>query len=199
MQRPSALTLFNPGLIVGGWVFWNASRNVGLQFGVTYSQQGGKLSQTGSQQVVDIAIRDSTIVQFDLEHTFETSYIRIPVLAKIQFPTKHIIPYVKAGPEIGFLLSAERKTSGTYTTPQFAPPNNRPVPVDETQDLENSFRNTGLAFDVALGAEVPIRGVSALVEFGYLFGLNDVSASAARNFTNDVKNSVMTLAVGIQF
>lgn len=30
---------FNAGLTLGGWVFWNGSRNLGLKFGITYFQQ----------------------------------------------------------------------------------------------------------------------------------------------------------------
>lgn len=188
---------FNAGLTLGGWVFWNGSRNLGLQFGITYSQQGGKLRQSGSERVVDISIRDSTLVQYDLEHTFETSYIRLPLLARLQFPTNHVTPYLKAGPEIAFLTSAEQKTSGSYSTPQIS--GSRLYVIDEKKDLEDSFRSTSIAFDVAVGAEFPIGRVAALVEFGYLLGLNDVSASTAQNFSNDVKNSVMSLCVGIQF
>jgi hypothetical protein len=188
---------FNPGLTVGGWVFWNASHHVGLQFGVTYSQQGGRLQQTGSQMVVDIAIRDSTLVQYDLEHTFESAYVRLPVLAKIQYPTKSVTPYLKIGPEIGFLTGAERTTKGTYSTPQLT--GSRLYVIDEKKDIEDSFQNVGIALDVAVGAEVPIGRLAVLVEFGYLLGLNDASANTAQNFTNDVKNSVMSLTAGIQF
>lgn len=146
----------------------------------------------------DVSIRDSTLVEYDYEHTFETSYVRFPLLAKVQIPTKYVTPYLKVGPDLGILTSAERETKGYYSTPQISG-QDQLNPITETEDLKSQLRRIGLALHVGGGVDVPIGAAATFLEVAYSCGLSNINESTGLNFTEDVKNTVLTISVGILY
>jgi hypothetical protein len=100
-------------------------------------------------------------------------YLNLPVLAKIYVADKISI---EAGPQIGFLLSAKKRTSNDNAT----------IPKQKTVDLG---LNLGLAYDLKNGMFFQTR---------YNLGLSNINSSDNANAVK-YTNSVIQLSVGVRF
>ena len=187
---------YNSGVSFGGWGYYALDPRFGVQLGIFFTQQGGRLTQSGSQTVPDPVIPGiSARVQYQFEHNVEIRYVRFPWLAKARFPTRHVTPFVKLGPDIGILTSARRETTGFYAEP----PGSASVPIREFEDDEGRFRRVDVALHLAAGVDVPVRPGAAYAEVAYSFGLGDVNKSTAGIFPSGVKNSVLFVSVGFSY
>lgn len=116
----------------------------------------------------------------------------------MQIPTKRFTPFIKFGQDIGFLTSARLETSGIYSTPQLPPPSNQLVLITQSEDFAGRFRTLGIALHFAGGVDVPVGSAAVYAEVGYSIGLSDVNEDN-RDFSQGVKNSVLTFSLGFFF
>ena len=191
-------TKYNSGVAFGGWGSYVINPKFGLQLGVFFTQQGGTLSQSGTQIIDDPAVpTNSTTVEYQFEHDVEVRYVRFPLLAKIQYPFNRVTPFVKLGPDIGILTAARLETNGTYRQP--AGSSNQLVPISESEDYKGRFNKIGVSLHAAAGVDVPVGSAAVYAEFAYSFGLTDAHDSSAGIFSKGVKNSVLTASLGFFF
>ena len=126
-----------------------------------------------------------------------SSYLEIPLLAKVSFGEGAVRRYLFAGPSIGFMLSNFEKLHNTGY---------RPFPYgvgvnDTTVDITDS--TTKIDFSIVAGAGISLKlasGTELFLDAGYAFGLTNTDnyyydkASGLNIYSRDIR-----LAAGVLF
>jgi len=141
--------------------------NFSIQPEIVYSMQGGKR---------DTRATDGPLTETTLE------YISIPVLAKYYLIDNLSL---KAGPQVGFLLSAEREItpSGFGGTTE-----------KRTEDIKDNLNTLDIA--AAIGAEYKFD-IGIFLQLRYALGVSNINKDSITMRKN--QNNVFQLAVGYTF
>jgi hypothetical protein len=103
----------------------------------------------------------------DLKAEAKFMYLEVPVLAQINIPAGPGFLNIFAGPEMGILLSAKMKMSGTV--------NDFPIDVDE--DMKDQTKALDFGIHIGLGFEIPVGPGAIAIRPGYSFSLTDFDDS----------------------
>jgi len=143
-------TKAKPGLHVGGYVTWMFTEKLGLQPEVLFSMQGAKFDEDF----------------IDGQTNF--NYLNVPVL--VRYNINEMIS-LHAGPQVGFLLSAEAEADG------------------DTEDIKDDFKGTDISGAFGLGVDLPMG-----LGFGarYIIGFSQI-AEDEPDFQTEVKNSAIQI------
>ena len=165
------------GLTVGGIAELCISDLLYIQAEPRYIQKGMK--ETGFA----ITINDPNPVGY-ADLVFKLDYLEIPVLVKAKFGTTDFKPFVFAGPNIGFLLSAKRDLEG-YDVEQ--------VGLQKSFDAKDNYKSLDVSLDLGGGGEYQLATkVSLLATARYSLGL-----TAVNNETNSAPGTTIK-SYGIQ-
>ena len=162
------------GYFAAGNVDYPFTPMFAVELGLAVADQGGEIKGSGTffnQQVSGAA-------------TFKLTYLYIPLLLKVSAPDLRIKPFVKVGPQFGFLLSSKMEAE----TSQFG--------KIET-DIDDDTKGSEVALYVSGGVEFPGRYRSFL-EVGYSHGFTGIAERPSPVFT-DAKNQVLTVTAGFIF
>ncbi len=123
--------------------------------------------------------------------TNKVSYLEIPILLKLKIPTPGgVSPYVYAGPDIAFLLSANETDE----------PNGYPSSDSDQKDFTSST-NFGLDLGAGVGFNVaPL--ISLIVDARYALGLSNVLSDKGQQQSGSnqkVKTKGFQIAAGVMF
>ena len=165
--NPSSMVGFH----IGGFVEIKISEKFSIQPELLYSTQGSKVENvTGNVE--------GTNYTGDID--FKLSYINIPVMFKYYVADKFNF---EAGPQIGFLTSAETSTKldGFNQT------------VD--QDAKDFFESIDFGLNIGAGYDFT-KKIFAGVR--YNFGLSNVAKTEAGD-DSEIRNSVFSLSAGYKF
>ncbi|QIE58545.1 PorT family protein [Rasiella rasia] len=172
------------GFHIGGLVEILISEKFGIQPEILYSAQGNKFEETTSD--IGITAKSTSKQKID--------YINIPILGKYYFTEEFS---VEAGPQIGFLASANRENdievSGENATPEV-------IAIIESQsggeqDISDSVKGTD--FSLAAGATYRLP-MGVFFSARYALGLSNINdGPGSDNFKN--QNNVAQLSVGYSF
>ncbi len=123
--------------------------------------------------------------------TYKTTYFQLPILLKFKVPVAGpVSPYVLAGPNLGFIMSAKEldEPSGGY------------------QSSESDFKDQLKTLDFALnfGAGVGfsvVPGTTITVDFRYSLGLSDISSDKGKqqNGGRSIKTTGFQILAGVLF
>lgn len=152
------------------------ARRTYLSTQVLLSRKGGKITHS-----------DETL--------YSTSSIRhwvlsTPVMIRRDLPDHHgFVPYVQAGPELGFLL----KSTYEYTV------HDREGIESGTCDIDGDLKGVELGILLGGGVEYPLAGLTGSIEFGFSIGLTNLVKGASRTFRSDdeLRTRVAHVALGI--
>lgn len=138
--------------------------------------------------------------------TITTSYLNLPILLSYRFSDTSPI-FVKAGPYIGYLLTAKEKGTTTIDTTGLIYFGDKPPIIDDpVQDYNNDIKEnyTGIDFGLSAQFEYNLKistGLSALIFTKFNFGLIDVvtndiiTNSTARTW----KNYNLMVGLGLKY
>jgi hypothetical protein len=165
------------GLMVGGFLEVPISDIVFIQPEILYIQKGLKIGP------VVITGNDPTpLGTTDLVYSFD--YIEIPILLKTRFGGTEIKPFLFAGPNIGFNLSANKQVVGVDVQSQG---------MIITENVKDQTESIDFAIDLGGGAEYQMMSKLALfVDARYSMGLTNISK-------NTQSSSTAIKSTGIQF
>jgi hypothetical protein len=147
-QVSSASNGYRIGLIAGCAIEARLNNRLSIQVEPTYIQKGSLISfNNGSYQV-------------ETKNRF--GYIQVPVMMKVRFESKPIIPYLLIGPSVGFLLSATAVSNYVYPTP---------LEYDE----KPNYQSSDITIDIGAGCEIITSSVLVLVaDARYSFGIYNI-------------------------
>ena len=103
------------------------------------------------------------------------TYLHIPVLLRVRFAeTGKALPFVVAGPAVGFLLKA----------------------TDTGEDVKEWHKSTDFGAEIGAGVEFPVSAMKAFLEARFYLGLTNTY-----NFPDKytMKNRALTVCVGLLF
>ncbi len=137
------------GLHVGGFVTWMFTEHLGLQPEALFSMQG------------------STFDDDFIDGKTNFNYLTVPVL--VRYNVTEVVS-LHAGPQFGFLLSAEFESGG------------------DKQDVKDEFKGTDIAGAFGLGVDLPMG-----LGFGarYIIGFTQIAEEDVE--TPEVKNSAIQI------
>ena len=160
------------GLIAGAMVEFNLVPMFAIQAEPAYIQKGSKITASSTSNEVNLKL----------------AYLEIPVVLKLNIPSPgNIKPYVFAGPNIGFRLSANSET-----------------PAGEV-DIKDETQSIDFALDFGAGAGFKIAPlVDLVIDARYSLGLSDIlSDTGKQEFENTsgqkIKTTGIQITAGIMF
>ena len=148
---------------VGGIMLYPLSEVLDLQVELMYLQKGAKLDE---------------IEGFKIDAKYKFAYLSVPVMGRYKLGSGDTSPYIAAGPEFGFLLSADVEFAG------------------EEDDVKDEIKSIEIGFNVGAGVSMDMGTMPAFAEVRYSLGLSNIDDS-----TSDVsiKTTGIQLFVGVMF
>jgi len=154
--------------MAGGFVEIPVARRVAIQPEALYTMKGAEYSAPSPGGAIGVA-------------TLELSYLDVPVLLRVDVPTAGtVVPYIYAGPNVGFRLSA--KAASTIGS------------AHQEEDIKSTTTSTEVG--IAFGGGVRFGRVVA--ELRYTQGLTNVVADAASSSAT-AKNHGFQVIAGVRF
>ena len=187
----SSRTAFN----FGGFIEYWFNPKIALQINVIYNQKGFLIDGNVKGTIIDQGtVIDITV---DIDETIKLSYISFPILAKVSFGESNFRPYILAGPEFGFLLSANdyaKLTSEAESGGVRVGPFTEEVDEDIIEMLE-SFE---FAIDLGGGLSYNFGKITIFADFIYSLGLTTINTE---RFLEDeeLKNRVIMVNLGLMY
>jgi len=187
----SSRTTFN----FGGFIEYWFNQKFALQINALYNQKGFAIDGNVNGTIIDQGTAiDITI---DVEETIELSYLSFPLLAKASFGESNFRPYILAGPELGFLLSA---TDHAKVTSEAESQGVRVGPYTEEvdEDIIEFLDSFEFAIDFGGGLSYKFGNISVFADFIYSLGLTTISTE---RFLEDeeLKNRVIMVNLGLMY
>jgi hypothetical protein len=187
----SSRTTFN----IGGFVEYWFSPMFALQINILYNQKGavidGDLNETIIEQGIEINVTANA------EQELKLSYLSFPLLAKVAFGESNIKPYLIAGPEIGFLLSAENVAEATAKAEAMGQTFG-PYTTSLEEDVKDDMETIELALDFGAGLSFSFGNIEVFADFIYSLGITKINKEEFIE-GEDVKNQNIMLNLGMIF
>ena len=183
-------TTFN----LGGFVEYWFSPMFALQINLLYHQKGfvieGDLNETIIEQGIPIN------VTVNAEETIKLSYLSFPLLAKVAFGESNFKPYLVAGPELGFLLSANDYAEATSEA-EAQGVHVGPYTVNQEEDISEFFESFEFALDLGAGISYSFGTIDVFADFIYSLGITKINKE---DFSDeDIKNQVIMINLGVLY
>jgi len=183
-------TTFNVGGLIEFWL----TPMFALQINALYNQKGlqlkGDFSASVIEQGVPIEISGSE------EDQVKLTYLSFPVLAKVAIGKSNVKPYVMAGPEIGFLLSAKNAVKATAEGEAMGEKFG-PITANQEEDIKESFESFEFAINFGAGLTIPLGRVDLFADGQYSLGLTKINKESDGG--ESVKNQVIMIDIGVLF
>ena len=184
-------TTFN----LGGFVEYWFSPMFALQLNVLYNQKGfmieGDLNETIIEQGIPIN------VNVKAEETIKLAYLSFPLLAKVAFGESNFKPYLVAGPELGFLLSANDYAEATSRA-EAQGIQVGPYTVNQEEDISEFFESFEFALDFGGGLSYSFGNIEIFADFIYSLGITKINTDEF-GADEDVKNQVIMINLGVLY
>lgn len=165
-------TSSKPGVFGGGFVNIPVSDKFSIEPGVYYAQKGYEMK--GS-----LSVKGAEFLSANAKAQLNTSYIDIPVLAKVNVSGLQIF----GGPQVSYLADAKLRASAGALGFNI---------INETIDAKNQFNEWDVALTGGLGYQFA-NGVS--ISAAYDHGLSKID----KNQNLDSYNRVFKVGVGFKF
>ncbi len=162
------------GYFLAGHVDFPVLSYLAIETGLTFTEQGSDIEGSGTffNQTISGAA------------TIRLAYMYVPLLVRVTSPTMRYKPFLKVGPQFGFLLSskAEYETSLTGSV---------------EADIDDDTEGTEVALYFSGGLTFPGR-YESFIEVGYNLGLTGIADEPTALFS-DAKNRALVLTAGFSF
>ncbi len=165
------------GFLIGGQLDYWFTPMWALSAQVLYNQKGDQL--TGISP-------DNGYPETD---DFLLSYLEVPVLAKVALGSGGLRPYLFAGPDFGFLLSANDHQIQTQ------------LGYDQTVDVSPNFNSVdvSLLFGAGVSYDLGASGTELFADAGYALGLVNVENTAYTQTAESLESRDLRIAAGVMF
>jgi len=183
-------TTFNAGGFLEYWF----SPMFALQINLLYNQKGflieGNLNETIIEQGIPINIK------LDAEETVKLSYLSFPILAKVAFGESNFKPFLIAGPEIGFLLSAKDHAKVSAKAEAMGQTVG-PITIEQEEDIKEFLESFEFALDFGAGLSYSFGNIEIFADFIYSRGITKINKEDFAD--EDIKNQNIMINLGILF
>ena len=168
---------FRAGFVAAGQVALPVLPLLAIETGLEVATAGTEFN--GTVQFASTTLEDGRI---------KLAYLHIPVLAKLSTPVGSTRPYVKFGPQLGFLLDAKAEAESSSFSGGTV-----------EMDVGDSTAGVDFALQFAAGLEFPVATVRGFVEVGYAHGLVHVFDSPDLPDSWNARNQVLGITLGMSY
>jgi hypothetical protein len=168
-----------PRFSAGGLIEYTLSEKYSVQLNLLYNQKGEKFIATVVEDFVGL-------VDIEVLNTFD--YLSVPVFFKMKFFNSEAKPYLIAGPEFSYLLSANQKIDADVMV----------IDLDTAlvdQSIKDEVQTIEWAVNFGLGLEFPISKYHGFIEGRYGLGLTPFNKEGEE----DNNNKIIYLNLGLIF
>ena len=169
-----------PGLTVGFDAEYQATDHVSVSLGLHYSQQGSRFP--------DFERKEGEFVEGYSDWHTDLDYLNVPLLLGYRIANGFS---VKAGLQLGMLLSAKEHMATTDIIPQEGGGREQGKAVELTNDLYDDCKKTDFSIPLAVSYEFE----NVVLDARYNFGLSRIHQLDILKS----RNSVVQLSVGYRF
>ena len=171
------------GFHVGAVADYMISETFGVGAELVYSQQGSQTESTDTQTFGGVTVTEKN------ESKQTLNYLNLPIMAKYMVFEGFTI---HAGPQIGFLLSAEAKEDYTTTTGDVTESGSATV------DNKDGFKSVDFSAVAGVGYELPM---GLFFQARYQAGISSVLENSEGLDGKDISttNNVFSISVGYKF
>lgn len=183
----------------GGFLEYWFSRSFTLQLNVLYLQKGVRIDADTEGLIFDPQSGQTVNIFMDTKQSMMLSYLSFPLMAKFAFGGGNpgaARPFIMAGPEVGYLLTAE--TSDLDGELQYYIPAlfGGAVDINESgQDVKDTIEPLEYAVNLGAGIIFPLGQTKIFLDGWYSLGLSSINKEGS----DSVKNNVVTLNLGLVF
>ena len=177
---------------LGGFIEYWFSPKFALQINALYNQKGFALEGDVSGTVIEQG--NSIEITIEIDETIKLSYLSFPVLAKAPFGDWDFKPYILAGPEFGFLLSAT-----DYAKVKSQAESNGEVVGPFTEEIDEDIIEMLDSFEFAIdfggGFSYAFGNIEVFADFIYSLGLTTISTERFME-EEELKNRSIMINLG---
>jgi hypothetical protein len=155
------------GLLAGGQFDYWFNHSWALSIQLLYDQKGANADMT-------VVASTPGALGYTGTAAWTTSYLELPLLAKLSFGEHALQPYIFAGPSIGFLLSNIEKVhqNGGYFIPDGI---GQTYALDSTANISDSTKKIDLSIVAGAGISLTLTsGPQLFLDGTYTFGLTNI-------------------------
>lgn len=183
----------------GGFLEYWLSRSLALQLNVLYLQKGVRIDTDFEGSFFDPSIGQTLNIFGTTKQSLNLTYLSFPLMAKFAFGGGHPgagRPFIIAGPEVGYLLSAETSDFVGEIQAYVPAMGGGAVEISESgQDVKDDLESLDYAVNLGAGIIFPVGQTTIFLDGWYSLGLSKIN----KNGENSVKNNVVTLNLGLMF
>jgi len=187
----SSRTTFN----IGGFVEYWFSPMFALQINALYNQKGVGIAGDLNTTIIEQGI--SINVKVDAEETIKLTYLSFPLLAKVAFGESNFKPYLVAGPEIGFLMSAKDYAEATAEGEAMGVTVG-PYTLNQEEDIKEFLESFEFALDFGGGLSYSLGNIELFADFIYSLGITKINKEEFIE-GEDVTNQTIMINLGMLF
>lgn len=179
--------------------YWFSS-NLALQANGLYNQKGFQVETAVKGSFFEPNLNETITISIQAKQTLRLAYFSVPLMLKVALGENApggLRPYLLAGPEIGFLLTAragEISGSARLEAPGAEIDAIELISVPET-DIEEEVKSTEFAFNFGAGLLFPLAEVDIFLDGRYGLGLSNFNKQG----DEDAKNNVIYVNLGLIF
>jgi len=162
---------------IGGALDFGISKNFGIEVNLLYNNHRSNWDYSEFDPYYGVLL--------DLDVITTLQSISIPVLAKVKFPARQMVPFLGIGPEIGLILSHKSRVKASADGSVY----------ETTVDLGDETTAINFALTFCGGLDITLPGVILSPELRFSLGLIDLDETDI----GTMKNSQLILLFGVKF
>lgn len=183
----------------GGFLEYWFSRSLALQLNVLYLQKGVRIDTDFEGSTFEPSIGQNVNIFGTTKQSLNLTYLSFPLMAKFALGGGNpgaARPFIMAGPEVGYLLSAETSDfEGEFHAYVPAQGGGAAEITESGTDVKDDIESLDYAVNLGAGIIFPLGQTSIFLDGWYSLGLSTVNKEGE----NSVKNNVVTLNLGLMF
>lgn len=183
----------------GGFLEYWFSRSLALQLNVLYLQKGVRIDTDFEGSTFEPSIGQNVNIFGTTKQSLNLTYLSFPLMAKFAFGGGNpgaARPFIMAGPEVGYLLSAETSDFVGEIQAYVPAQGGGAAEINESgTDVKDDIESLDYAVNLGAGVIFPLGQTSIFLDGWYSLGLSTVN----KDGENSVKNNVVTLNLGLMF
>jgi hypothetical protein len=146
---------FGGGVTLG----FNVTPTFGIDLDVLYMMKGAKAEYTEESEI------EQQEVLCDIEEEYKLDYLVFKPMMRLTLAPTGASPYILAGGEIGYLLSAKNGWEVACQGGQQG---------DDEEDIKEMIKDLDFGLNFGAGIELPMGTTSLIIEGHYSLGLSDI-------------------------
>ncbi len=183
----------------GGFLEYWISRSFALQLNALYLQKGTRIDAEIEGLFFDQASGQTVNLFIETKQSLLLSYLSFPLMAKFAFGGGNPAaarPFIMAGPEVGYLLSAETSDLKGEAQAYIPALGGGAAEISESgQDVKDGIESLEYAVNLGAGIIFPLGAKKIFLDGWYSLGLSQINKEGSAS----AKNNVVTLNLGLMF